>query len=115
MRHLLDRFRGLELDTAGDGFLATFDGPARAIRCARAISEEVEGLGLQVRAGIHTGECDIVDSRLGGIAVHIGAPLMAGAGPGELLTTSTVHDPVAARESPSPTGAGISSRGSPVT
>jgi class 3 adenylate cyclase len=95
VRDLLDRFRGRELDTAGDGFLATFDGPARAIRCAKAIVQDVERLGLRVRAGVHTGECDIVDSKLGGIAVHIGARVMALAGPGEVLTTSTVHDLVA--------------------
>lgn len=95
VRALLERFRGRELDTAGDGFLATFDGPARAIRCAKAIVEEVEHLGLRVRSGIHTGECDIVDSKLGGIAVHIGARVTALAGPGEVLTTSTVHDLVA--------------------
>ena len=92
VRGHLERFRGRELDTAGDGFLATFDGPARAIRCAKAIVEDVERLGLRVRAGVHTGECDIVDSKLAGIAVNIGARIAALAGPGEVLTSSTVHD-----------------------
>ncbi len=92
VRALLEQFRGRELDTAGDGFLATFDGPARAIRCATAIVQAVERLGLRVRAGVHTGECDIVDSKLAGIAVHIGARVAALAGPGEVLASSTVHD-----------------------
>ncbi len=92
VRALLEQFRGRELDTAGDGFLATFDGPARAIRCATAIVREVERLGLRVRAGVHTGECDIVDSKLAGIAVHIGARVAAAAGPGEVLASSTVRD-----------------------
>jgi class 3 adenylate cyclase len=103
VRGLLERFRGRELDTAGDGFLATFDGPARAIRCATAIVQEVGRLGLRVRAGIHTGECDIVDGKLGGIAVHIGARVAALAGPGEVLTSGTVRDLVA--------GSGISFSG----
>jgi pimeloyl-ACP methyl ester carboxylesterase len=77
IRHELARFRGEELDTAGDGFLATFDGPARAIRCACAIRDAVGSLGIEVRVGLHTGECERLDGRLGGIAVHIGARICA--------------------------------------
>ncbi len=73
VRRQLDRFRGQEIDNAGDGFLAAFDGPARAILCARAITEAMGELGLQVRSGLHTGECELVGEKLGGIAVHIGA------------------------------------------
>jgi pimeloyl-ACP methyl ester carboxylesterase len=93
-RHLV-RFRGRELDTAGDGFFASFDGPARAIHCACAITEAVKEVGLQVRAGLHTGECEIVDGKIGGIAVHIGARVAAHAEPGEVLVSSTVKDLVA--------------------
>jgi pimeloyl-ACP methyl ester carboxylesterase len=89
------RFRGAELDAAGDGFFARFDGPARAIRCARAITESVSELGLEVRAGLHTGECEIIDGKIGGIAVHIGARVAEQAGPGEVLVSSTVKDLVA--------------------
>jgi pimeloyl-ACP methyl ester carboxylesterase len=81
VRRQLDRFRGRELDTAGDGFFASFDGPARAIRCARAISEPVRDLGLEVRAGLHTGECEVVGEKLGGIAVNIGARVAGRASP----------------------------------
>ncbi len=88
----LDRFRGRVVDTAGDGLLAAFDGPARAIRCARAIVEAVTALGLQIRAGLHTGECDLVSGRLMGIAVHIASRIAAVAGPGEVLVSSTVKD-----------------------
>jgi class 3 adenylate cyclase len=95
VRHVLTRFRGRELDTAGDGFFASFDGPARAIRCACAISEGVGKLGLQVRAGLHTGECEVVNGKMGGIAVHIGARVAAEAGPGEVLVSGTVKDLVA--------------------
>jgi len=84
VRRQLDRFRGRELDTAGDGFFASFDGPARAIRCARAISESVRKLGLEVRAGLHTGECEVIGEKLGGIAVNIGARVAARAQPGEV-------------------------------
>ncbi|MEX2647280.1 MAG: adenylate/guanylate cyclase domain-containing protein [Gaiellaceae bacterium] len=93
-RHLV-RYRGRELDTAGDGFFASFDGPARAIRCACAIAEGVTQLGIEVRAGLHTGECEVVDGKVGGIAVHIGARVTAEAGPGEVLVSSTVRDLVA--------------------
>ena len=95
VRRQLARFRGRELDTAGDGFFASFDGPARAIRCAAAIAEEVRSLGLEVRAGLHTGECELVDGKVAGIAVHIGARLAAEARPGEVLVSSTVKDLVA--------------------
>jgi pimeloyl-ACP methyl ester carboxylesterase len=95
VRAELARFRGEEVDTAGDGFFATFDGPARAIRCACAITERVRGLGLEVRAGLHTGECELIAGKIGGIAVHIGARVAASAGPGEVLVSSTVKDLVA--------------------
>lgn len=95
VRRQLVRFSGREIDTAGDGFFASFDGPARAIRCACAISEAVSELGLKVRAGLHTGECEIVESKVGGIAVHIGARVAAEAAPGEVLVSSTVKDLVA--------------------
>lgn len=95
VRRELSAFRGREIDTAGDGFLAAFDGPARAVRCARAISENVRSLGIEVRAGLHTGECEIMGDKLGGIAVHIGARIASLAHPGEVLVSSTVKDLVA--------------------
>jgi class 3 adenylate cyclase/pimeloyl-ACP methyl ester carboxylesterase len=95
VRRQLDRYRGVELDTAGDGFFATFDGPIRAIRCARAIAETVQDLGLDVRAGIHTGECERIGAKLGGLAVNIGARVAAHAGSGDVLVSSTVKDLVA--------------------
>jgi class 3 adenylate cyclase len=95
IRRELSRFRGREVDTAGDGFFATFDGPARAIRCACAAIESVRELGIEIRAGLHTGECEVVDGKVGGIAVHIGARVSAHAGPGEVLVSSTVRDLVA--------------------
>ena len=95
VRQQLARFRGAELDTAGDGFFARFDGPARAIRCATAIREAVEGIGLEVRAGLHTGECEILDGKVAGIAVSIGARVAAQAGAGEILVSQTVKDLVA--------------------
>jgi class 3 adenylate cyclase len=95
VRRELDRGRGREVDTAGDGFLATFDGPARAIRCAQAIAERVRDLGLEVRSGLHTGEIELAGDHVRGIAVHIGARAAALAGPGEVLVTSTVKDLVA--------------------
>ena len=95
VRQQLDRFRGRELDTAGDGFFASFDGPARGIRCASAIVESVRALGLEVRAGLHTGECEVIGEKLGGIAVNIGARVASRAGPGEVLVSSTVKDLVA--------------------
>jgi pimeloyl-ACP methyl ester carboxylesterase/class 3 adenylate cyclase len=95
VRRQLVRFSGREIDTAGDGFFASFDGPARAIRCAYAITEAVGELGLRVRTGLHTGECELVDGKVGGIAVHIGARVAAEAAPGEVLVSSTVKDLVA--------------------
>jgi class 3 adenylate cyclase/esterase/lipase len=95
IRRQLVRFRGRELDTAGDGFFASFDGPARAIRCACSITEAVRELGLEVRAGLHTGEFELLDGKVGGIAVHIGARVASLAEPGEVLVSSTVKDLVA--------------------
>jgi class 3 adenylate cyclase len=95
IRRELVRYRGAELDVAGDGFFARFDGPARAVRCARAISDGVRDLGLEVRAGLHTGECELIDGKVGGIAVHIGARVAEEAQPGEVLVSSTVKDLVA--------------------
>jgi class 3 adenylate cyclase len=95
VRRQLVRFRGREVDTAGDGFLASFDGPARAIRCAEAIVEGVHALGLEVRAGLHTGECELLDGKVAGIAVHTGARVASEAAPGEVLVSSTVRDLVA--------------------
>jgi len=95
VRWQLARFSGREIDTAGDGFFATFDGPARAIRCATAIVGGMREIGLEVRAGLHTGECEIVDGKVGGIAVHIGARVAARAEPGEVLVSGTVKDLVA--------------------
>ncbi len=92
VRALLARYRGTEVDTAGDGFFATFDGPARAVRCAEAIVEAVRGLGLQVRVGVHTGEVRTIDGKVGGLGVVVGARVGALAGPSEILTTSTVKD-----------------------
>ena len=94
-RTQLARFRGVELDTAGDGFFARFDGPARAIRCACAVRDAVTDLGLEVRAGLHTGECEVVDGKVAGLAVSIGARVAARAGPGEVLVSQTVKDLVA--------------------
>jgi class 3 adenylate cyclase len=91
-RSELDRHQGQEVKTTGDGVLATFDGPARAIRCATAVAEATSRLGLPVRVGLHTGECERRNADLGGIAVHIGARVMAEAGPGEVLVSRTVKD-----------------------
>jgi class 3 adenylate cyclase len=95
VRGELVRFRGEELDTAGDGFFAAFDGPGRAIECAAAIRDAVRTLGLEVRAGLHTGEFERVDGKLGGIAVSTGARISSLAEPGEVLVSSTVKDLVA--------------------
>jgi pimeloyl-ACP methyl ester carboxylesterase/class 3 adenylate cyclase len=95
IRRELVRFRGAELDVAGDGFFARFDGPARAIRCACAITDGVRELGLEIRAGLHTGECEVMDRKVGGIAVHIGARVAKEAEPSEVLVSSTVKDLVA--------------------
>lgn len=95
VRRELARFRGREVDTAGDGFFATFDGPARAIRCACAVRENVRELGIEIRAGLHAGECELLDGKATGIAVSLGARVAAQAGPGEVLVSSTVKDLVA--------------------
>ncbi len=95
VRKELGTFRGREVNTAGDGLLATFDGPARAIRCACAIRDRVKPLGLQVRTGLHTGECELIGDDVGGIAVHIGARVASAANPDEVLVSSTVRDLVA--------------------
>jgi len=92
VRRELERFRGREVDTAGDGFLATFDGPARAVRCALSIGGAVRELGVDVRAGIHTGECELDGEKVRGIAVHTGARVAALAGAGEVLISQTVKD-----------------------
>jgi class 3 adenylate cyclase len=95
VRRALGRSRGQEVDTAGDGFLATFDGPARAVRCACEIAAAVRALGIEVRIGLHTGECEVVSGKVGGIAVHIGARVASLAGAGEVLVSGTVRDLVA--------------------
>jgi pimeloyl-ACP methyl ester carboxylesterase len=92
VRRQLDRFRGREIDTAGDGFFATFDGPARAVRAACTIRDSVRELGLELRAGLHTGECELTQDGVGGIAVHTGARVASAADPGEVLVSSTVRD-----------------------
>ncbi len=95
IRRELDRYRGEEINTTGDGFLASFDGPARAIRCAQAIASGAPRIGLDIRAGLHTGECELRGEDLAGIAVHVGARVAALAGPGEVLVTNIVRDLVA--------------------
>jgi class 3 adenylate cyclase len=95
VRRELTRFRGHEVKTTGDGFLATFDGPARGIRCAAAIRDGVRAMGVEVRSGLHTGEVEARDDDVGGIAVHIGARVAAVAGPSEVVVSSTVKDIVA--------------------
>ncbi len=95
VRRELPRFRGLEVSTAGDGVLATFDGPARGVRCARSIADGVRPLGIEIRTGLHTGECEVIDNNVGGIAVHTAARVATLAEPGEVLVTHTVKDLVA--------------------
>jgi class 3 adenylate cyclase len=102
VRREIVRWRGREISTEGDSLLATFDGPARAIRCARGITSAVHELGVDVRAGLHTGECEVMGDDIGGIAVHIGARVKALAGPHEVFVSSTVKDLV--------TGSGIDFR-----
>ena len=92
VRSQLARFRGREVNTSGDGFLTMFDGPQRAIRCAMSIRDAVQALGIEVRAGLHTGECEVRGDDIGGIAVHIGARVSALAGPNEVLVSSTLRD-----------------------
>jgi class 3 adenylate cyclase len=98
VRSEVARFRGRELDTAGDGLLAAFDGPARAIRCAQALRASVRGLGLELRQGLHTGECEVMGDKLSGLALHIGARVAAEAAAGEILVSSTVKDLVVGSE-----------------
>ena len=95
VRAILGRYRGVEIDTAGDGFFASFDGPARAVRCAQAIVEAVRALELEIRVGVHTGEVETIDGKVGGIAVNIGARVGGVAAPSEVLVSSTVKDLVA--------------------
>jgi class 3 adenylate cyclase len=95
VRRELGRFRGRELDVAGDGFFAAFDGPARAVRCATAVREALRRIGLGVRAGVHTGECEQVEEKLAGLAVVVGARISAKAEEGEVLVSGTVRDLVA--------------------
>lgn len=92
VRRQLNLYRGREVKTMGDGFLATFDGSARAIRCARSLQQEIASLGVEVRAGIHTGEVELIGDDVGGMAVNIGARIGALAGPGEVLVSSTVRE-----------------------
>ncbi len=95
VRAALSRWTGVENDTAGDGFFATFDGPARAIRCALEVVERVRDLGIEVRAGVHTGECERIDGKVGGLAISIGARVASMAGPSQILVSQTVRDLVA--------------------
>jgi class 3 adenylate cyclase/pimeloyl-ACP methyl ester carboxylesterase len=95
VRDALERWRGVENDTAGDGFYATFDGPARAIRCAQEVVQRVRPLGIEIRAGVHTGECEVIDGKCGGLTVSIGARVAAQAGPSSVMVSQTVKDLVA--------------------
>jgi class 3 adenylate cyclase len=95
VRDQLARYRGREVQTTGDGFLATFDGPARAIECAEAIRDSVRGLGIEIRAGLHTGEIELMGDGIGGLAVHIAARVLGMAEAGEVVVSSTVKDLVA--------------------
>jgi class 3 adenylate cyclase len=95
VRELLKTYRGQEMDTAGDGFFATFDGPARAVRCAQEIVRSLRSLGLGVRAGIHTGECETADGKAAGLSVVVAARVMARAADGQVLVTNSVKDLVA--------------------
>jgi class 3 adenylate cyclase len=92
VRHEFERFAGHEVKVVGDGFVATFDGPARAVRCAVAIRDGVRELGLEIRAGVHVGEIEVLPDDIAGLAVHLGARVSALAGPGEILVSSTVKD-----------------------
>jgi class 3 adenylate cyclase len=95
VRRQLSQYRGVEIDTAGDGFFARFDGPGRAIHCSQAIQDAVAELGLQVRLGLHTGECQVLDGKVTGLAVAIGARVSAHAAAGEVMVSQTVKDLVA--------------------
>jgi class 3 adenylate cyclase len=92
VRREIRRFRGREIDSAGDGFLSSFDGPARAVQCAAAIRDGVRELDLEIRAGVHVGECELLDDKISGIAVHTAARVLAAAKPGEVLVTRTVKE-----------------------
>ncbi len=92
VRAYLERFGGREVKTTGDGFLAVFDGPTRAVECARAIAADLPSLGIEVRAGLHTGEVELIGDDVGGIAVHVAARISALADPGAVLTSRTVRD-----------------------
>jgi class 3 adenylate cyclase len=92
IRAILTRFRGTEVDTAGDGFFATFDGPARAVGCGLAIVDAVRPLGIELRVGIHTGECEAINGKVGGLAVNIGARVCALAEPSHVFVSETVKD-----------------------
>ena len=95
VRDALEHWRGVENDTAGDGFYATFDGPARAIRCAQEVARRVRDLGIEIRAGVHMGECELIDNKIGGITVSIGARVASKARASEILISQTVKDLVA--------------------
>jgi class 3 adenylate cyclase len=95
VRDALARWRGVENDTAGDGFYATFDGPARAIRCAQEVTERVRDLGIEIRAGVHTGECEVIEDKCGGLTVSIGARIAAKADASTVMVSQTVKDLVA--------------------
>ena len=95
VRREIAHFRGREIKTTGDGFLVTFDGPARAIRCALALCDDVRQLGIEIRTGLHTGECEMIADDVGGVAVHTAARVLSLAGPSEVLVSSTVRDLVA--------------------
>ena len=92
---MLGRYRGREVETAGDGFFATFDGPGRAIRCALAVVEAVRPLGLELRAGVHTGECELHEEKVAGVALSVGARICGQAGAGEVFVSRAVKDLVA--------------------
>ena len=98
VRRLLKRYQGRELDTAGDGFFAMFDRPADAVECATAIVRNIRSLGIEVRAGVHTGECEVMDHKVGGMAVHVAARIVALAGPGEVLVSRTLQELLAGSE-----------------
>ena len=102
MREALQRWRGVEIDTAGDGFYASFDGPARAIHCAQDVCSRVRDLGIEIRAGIHTGECRLINDQVGGIAVTIGARVAALAGPSEVFISFGAFPLLARREGVEP-------------
>ena len=112
VRLALSRHRGVEVATTGDGFVATFDGPSRAVACGLAVVDSIIPLGIEVRVGVHSGEVETMGDDIGGLAVHLAARVAAAAGAGEVLATSTVVDLVGGSGSPSPTAASASSRAS---